>query len=51
VEGRKLTEDSNKQNFCGDYGSAVWGKTDSCTDFAPTCVEYVANNPEAFANA
>ncbi|KAL7937964.1 glycoside hydrolase family 16 protein [Trichoderma chlorosporum] len=38
-------------NFCGDYGDAVWGKTDQCSDFAPTCSEYVAENPEAFANA
>ncbi|UKZ73836.1 hypothetical protein TrVFT333_001489 [Trichoderma virens FT-333] len=38
-------------NFCGDYGDAVWGKTDQCNDFAPTCDEYVAKNPEAFANA
>ncbi|KAL7950179.1 hypothetical protein V8C42DRAFT_341040 [Trichoderma barbatum] len=38
-------------NFCGDYGDAVWGKSDQCNDFAPTCDEYVANNPEAFANA
>ncbi|KAK1252871.1 hypothetical protein MKX08_004058 [Trichoderma sp. CBMAI-0020] len=38
-------------NFCGDYGNAVWGKTDTCNQFAPTCAEYVAENPEAFANA
>ncbi|KAL7922241.1 glycoside hydrolase family 16 protein [Trichoderma austrokoningii] len=38
-------------NFCGDYGNAVWGKTDTCNQFASTCAEYVAANPEAFANA
>ncbi|KAM0249219.1 hypothetical protein ACHAQJ_009125 [Trichoderma viride] len=38
-------------NFCGDYGNAVWGKSDSCGNFAPTCAEYVAENPEAFNNA
>ncbi|KAL7915968.1 glycoside hydrolase family 16 protein [Trichoderma velutinum] len=38
-------------NFCGDYGDAVWGKTDQCNEFAPTCDEYVAKNPEAFTNA
>ncbi|KAK1256198.1 hypothetical protein MKX07_008457 [Trichoderma sp. CBMAI-0711] len=30
-------------NFCGDYGNAVWGITDQCNAFAPTCPEYVAN--------
>ena len=39
------------QNFCGDYGNAVWGKTDQCNNFAPTCPEYVAKNPHAFSNA
>ncbi|OTA07657.1 hypothetical protein A9Z42_0085750 [Trichoderma parareesei] len=38
-------------NFCGDYGNAVWGITDQCNAFAPTCPEYVASHPEAFANA
>ncbi|KAM0465619.1 hypothetical protein ACHAPV_001672 [Trichoderma viride] len=38
-------------NFCGDYGNAVWGKADTCNQVAPTCAEYVAENPEAFANA
>ncbi|POR36233.1 Putative endo-1,3(4)-beta-glucanase, partial [Tolypocladium paradoxum] len=38
-------------NFCGDYGNAVWGKSDQCNDYAPTCAEYVGNNPQAFANA
>ncbi|RDA86087.1 hypothetical protein CP532_1152 [Ophiocordyceps camponoti-leonardi (nom. inval.)] len=38
-------------NFCGDWGNAVWGKTDQCNAFAPTCAEYVASSPQAFANA
>ncbi|PNY28772.1 endo-1,3(4)-beta-glucanase [Tolypocladium capitatum] len=38
-------------NFCGDFGNAVWGKTDQCNNYAPTCDEYVGNNPQAFANA
>ncbi|KAL6881205.1 hypothetical protein J3F83DRAFT_721429 [Trichoderma novae-zelandiae] len=38
-------------NFCGDYGNAVWGRTDQCDSFAATCPEYVAAHPEAFANA
>ncbi|KAG9258854.1 family 16 glycoside hydrolase, partial [Emericellopsis atlantica] len=36
-------------NFCGDYGDATWDAT--CSDHAPTCSSYVANNPQAFANA
>ncbi|KAK0391161.1 hypothetical protein NLU13_0662 [Sarocladium strictum] len=38
-------------NFCGDYGDATWASSDTCSSFAPTCDEYVANNPEAFVNA
>lgn len=38
-------------NFCGDYGSAAWGTEDSCNNFADSCPKYVAENPEAFANA
>ncbi|PMB71164.1 Endo-1,3(4)-beta-glucanase [Beauveria bassiana] len=37
-------------NFCGDYGNAVW-KSDGCSALAPTCSEWVAKNPAAFANA
>ncbi|KAJ2974046.1 hypothetical protein NQ176_g6259 [Zarea fungicola] len=37
-------------NFCGDYGNAVW-QSDGCSALAPTCSEWVANNPAAFANA
>ncbi|OHE98845.1 mixed-linked glucanase [Colletotrichum orchidophilum] len=39
-------------NFCGDYAGNIWGQDgDTCNQRAPTCVEYVANNPTAFANA
>ncbi|KAK2608952.1 hypothetical protein QQS21_002528 [Conoideocrella luteorostrata] len=38
-------------NFCGDWGNAIWGKTDGCGNYAPTCSEYVAKNPQAFSNA
>ncbi|KAK6220514.1 mixed-linked glucanase [Colletotrichum tabaci] len=39
-------------NFCGDYAANIWGKDgDTCNQRAPTCVEYVANNPSAFQNA
>ncbi|KAG6068455.1 hypothetical protein E4U32_000608 [Claviceps aff. humidiphila group G2b] len=38
-------------NFCGDWGSAVWGKTDGCGKYASTCSEFVAKNPSAFSNA
>ncbi|TQV96523.1 hypothetical protein V2A60_003085 [Cordyceps javanica] len=37
-------------NFCGDYGNAVWA-SDGCTAYAPTCSEWVAKNPTAFASA
>lgn len=37
-------------NFCGDYGNAAWGSS-TCAKYAPTCSEWVANNPKAFANA
>ena len=33
--------------FCGDWAGAVWG--DQCGALAPTCEQYVAENPEAFA--
>ncbi|TDZ65127.1 Endo-1,3(4)-beta-glucanase [Colletotrichum trifolii] len=39
-------------NFCGDYAANIWGQgDDTCNQRAPTCVEYVANNPSAFKNA
>lgn len=36
--------------FCGDWAGAVWNET-SCGQLAPTCDEYVSNNPAAFAEA
>ncbi|KAK4081735.1 CAZyme family GH16 [Trichoderma aggressivum f. europaeum] len=51
IREEQLETDQENQNFCGDYGDAVWGKTDQCDEFAPTCDEYVARNPEAFTNA
>jgi hypothetical protein len=35
--------------FCGQWAGAVWG--DSCSSLADTCVDYVANNPTAFAQS
>ncbi|KAF5017451.1 hypothetical protein F66182_10621 [Fusarium sp. NRRL 66182] len=37
-------------NFCGDYGEGTWGEFDTCQELAPTCREYVANNPKDFKN-
>lgn len=36
--------------FCGDWASAVWSSDDTCGPKATTCVDYVANNPGAFAD-
>lgn len=38
-------------NFCGDYAGSTWGVLDSCDRLAPTCQDFVANNPRAFENA
>ena len=38
------------QNFCGDYGNALWDQG-GCSANAPTCSEFVAKNPDAFTNA
>ncbi|EKJ77538.1 hypothetical protein FPSE_02288 [Fusarium pseudograminearum CS3096] len=38
-------------NFCGDYGEGTWTNSEVCTALAPTCREYVANNPTAFKEA
>ncbi|KAF4975137.1 hypothetical protein FZEAL_8036 [Fusarium zealandicum] len=38
-------------NFCGDYGEGTWRSFETCRALAPTCREYVANNPEDFENA
>ncbi|RMZ90832.1 hypothetical protein DV736_g1915, partial [Chaetothyriales sp. CBS 134916] len=37
--------------FCGDWAGEVWNETQSCMALAPTCEEYVTNNPQAFAEA
>ncbi|KAG6011828.1 hypothetical protein E4U54_007882 [Claviceps lovelessii] len=37
-------------NFCGDWPNGIWGKTDGCGKYAPTCNEFVAKNPQAFTN-
>ena len=36
--------------FCGDWAGNEW-TTGSCKEKAPTCDEYVRDNPEAFAEA
>ncbi|KAI0470160.1 glycoside hydrolase family 16 protein [Xylaria cf. heliscus] len=38
-------------NLCGAYAGNIWGFADECNELAPTCEEYVAGNPESFANA
>ncbi|KAF1975265.1 hypothetical protein BU23DRAFT_458969 [Bimuria novae-zelandiae CBS 107.79] len=36
--------------FCGDWAGNTWS-TSTCASKAPTCNEYVRDNPEAFQNA
>lgn len=36
--------------FCGDWAGNTWGQS-SCASKAPTCAEFVAGNPGAFADA
>jgi beta-glucanase (GH16 family) len=38
--------------FCGDWAGApdVWNNNPTCSALANTCVDYVSNNPEAFAD-
>ncbi|KAF4342217.1 mixed-linked glucanase precursor MLG1 [Fusarium beomiforme] len=38
-------------NFCGDYGEGTWRDSETCRALAPTCREYVANNPLDFQDA
>ncbi|CAJ0549326.1 Ff.00g029390.m01.CDS01 [Fusarium sp. VM40] len=38
-------------NFCGDYGEGTWRDSETCRSLAPTCREYVANNPTDFQDA
>ncbi|KAI1468697.1 glycoside hydrolase family 16 protein [Daldinia caldariorum] len=37
-------------NFCGDYAGNLWGKADQCNRLAPTCEQFVAENPRSFEN-
>ena len=36
--------------FCGDWAGKVWGQS-QCASLAPTCEDYVADNPAVFKNA
>jgi len=36
--------------FCGDWAGNVWNDA-GCNNVAPTCIDYVAGQPAAFANA
>lgn len=36
--------------FCGDWAGNVWSSSE-CSAKAPSCTEFVANNPSAFAEA
>lgn len=37
--------------FCGDWAGREWSKDNVCSGKAPTCEEYVRNNPKAFSEA
>ncbi|RMZ79645.1 hypothetical protein DV738_g3139, partial [Chaetothyriales sp. CBS 135597] len=37
--------------FCGDWAGQVWNETEGCRALAPTCEDYVTNNPQAFTEA
>lgn len=37
--------------FCGDYAGNNWAYDDTCSQLAPTCAEYVQNNPAVFKDA
>lgn len=37
--------------FCGQWAGQTWSSVGSCSQLAPTCEEYVTNNPSAFADA
>lgn len=38
-------------NLCGDYAGDSWASDAACSNLAPTCAEFVANNPSAFDDA
>jgi len=37
--------------FCGDWAGKVWNSSATCSKLAPTCEDYVSNNPGAFSDA
>lgn len=37
--------------FCGDWAGRVWGSNSECSAHGPSCNDYVAANPQAFAEA
>ncbi|KAL2757499.1 glycoside hydrolase family 16 protein [Sodiomyces alcalophilus JCM 7366] len=37
--------------LCGEWAGRVWGDNAECSALAPTCDEWVADNPDAFAEA
>ncbi|RMD43330.1 hypothetical protein DV735_g1817, partial [Chaetothyriales sp. CBS 134920] len=37
--------------FCGDWAGQAWNETETCKALAPTCEDYVTNNPQAFKEA
>ncbi|KAL6868377.1 family 16 glycoside hydrolase [Trichoderma novae-zelandiae] len=37
--------------LCGDWAGNIWASDPECSALAPTCEEYVANNPSAFVDA
>src|SRR5215471_5537685 len=37
--------------FCGDWATGLWNSDPVCSKVAPTCQEYVQNNPSAFEQA
>lgn len=38
-------------DFCGQWAGEVWANDTTCSQLAPTCQEYVAQNPSAFEEA
>ncbi len=37
--------------FCGDWAGNVWEQDQACSALAPSCEQYVGENPEEFADA
>lgn len=38
-------------DYCGDWAGQVWDQDPTCSALAPTCSQYVADNPHAFSEA